>query len=746
MSNQRPTTHTPPPTREASRGIGTRGLVVFYITNLVGAGVLVVPGLAARTAGPASFLAWAALALLSFPVARLFAHASARHPDCGGIGAVIKIGLGRRAGETASLLLVAVFVLFNPVMGMASASYACDLFGLPAACTMPAAAAFMLLSVGFCFARLGTAARVQGAALIALLAGLGVAVALAIPSMSTARLTPIAPHGWLAVGSALPIVFLSFIGWESVSAMAEEVRDPRRSFPRAIRISVPIVAIIYLTIVAAFLASPHPAGALVMPTLLGPAAGEHARALGDILALFVIGLCTNSLVMCGSRLVVAAARDGLLPIRIASRSGRTGAPAAALLALACAYLLTITAIAVFHLRESDAVSLTTAIFMILYLATAAGVLRERPDRTISAAALLTAAGAICMLAFTAWALPVAVLLTIALTLGVAAKHRGRPVIRPLRGGAIPRWAPVRRRAHQAERSDLTEADLEGQSVSPSTPTEATFPRGSYARPRGRGRLGVGALLLPTLRGGRRDVRRVRCRDGGRCWRAIRVLPAMDHPFRGLAESPLVPAGVACGIIGILSRLNKPLRGSSPTHAPVAPTGGSEIAADRAGGSGFVRVGLQARGVACVGQLRTALRGWEGINTAAIGGSTRPSPFGEERVPRLVRADTPFPIRRNSPLAAAELLRSVDSANRTTGSERAQLHACDRPRDHGPRPRSPRCPLCVGGGGCGGNLWWECLGSVGVKPGELLWGQLERVCGLGWRADDEPKLIGGGVVE
>lgn len=394
-------------THDASRKIGTSALVVFYITNLVGAGILIVPALADRIAGPASFLSWAVLAVLSFPIARLFAEISGRRPDCGGISAMIKIGLGSIAGKTASALLVVAFVLFNPVLGIASARYVCNLLGLSAGWTMPVAALCMLLSVAFCFARLGVAAKVQGVVLIALIAALTAAIVLLVPTMSAARLGPVAPHGWLAVGTALPVVFLSFIGWESVSAVAEEVREPRRAFRRAIRIAVPVVAMIYLTVVAAFLAAPHSATSLVMPTLLGPGAGEHARALADILALCVIGLCTNSLVLCGSRLVLSAAREGLLPQRLALRSARTGAPIAALLALAGAYVLMIAIIAALRLDQTDVVTLTTAIFMILYLATAVSVLRDRPDRATTVCACLTAACALVMLAFTGSALVLA---------------------------------------------------------------------------------------------------------------------------------------------------------------------------------------------------------------------------------------------------------------------------------------------------------------------------------------------------
>ena len=48
----------------------------LYVGALIGPGLLLVPALAARSAGPASILAWAALLVLSVPLAVTFAALS----------------------------------------------------------------------------------------------------------------------------------------------------------------------------------------------------------------------------------------------------------------------------------------------------------------------------------------------------------------------------------------------------------------------------------------------------------------------------------------------------------------------------------------------------------------------------------------------------------------------------------------------------------------------------------------------
>ncbi len=417
------------------RSIGPHGLVVFYVTSLVGAGILVVPGLAARRAGPASLVEWVALALASFPIALMFAEMSARRPDCAGIAALIRGGLGATAGDTASVSLVVAYVLSDSVLGIAASRHLCDLLGLDVSLVKPLAAGFMLLAGAFCLTSVATAMKLQGMVLIALLACLAGAVALAVPSMSAARFSPFAPHGWAPVGSAAPIVFFSFIGWENVSTVAEEVRDPGHSFHHAIRIAVPLVAILYLSVTAAFLAVPAADSMLVMPTLLRGSVGPAARAVGDVLGLAVIVLTTNAWVFGASRLVLATAREGLLPAALARRSARTGSPIWALFALVVAYLLVIVVLAALELDESYVIALTTAILLGLYLAAALATLRDRPTRAATFSGLATGAIAVSFLPFTGWALPLAALLAAAIHTGTrqrshqqhhAALRRERP--------------------------------------------------------------------------------------------------------------------------------------------------------------------------------------------------------------------------------------------------------------------------------------------------------------------------------
>ena len=69
----------------------------LYIGALIGPGLLLVPALAVQAAGGASIVAWAALIVLSAPLAITFAALGIRHPVAGGVSAYVRAGRRRDA-------------------------------------------------------------------------------------------------------------------------------------------------------------------------------------------------------------------------------------------------------------------------------------------------------------------------------------------------------------------------------------------------------------------------------------------------------------------------------------------------------------------------------------------------------------------------------------------------------------------------------------------------------------------------
>src|SRR5437763_13752598 len=70
----------------------------LYIGALLGPGLLLLPGLAAAEAGPASILAWLALLILSGLLAAVFSPLGTHNPSAGGVAGYGSALLAPRAG------------------------------------------------------------------------------------------------------------------------------------------------------------------------------------------------------------------------------------------------------------------------------------------------------------------------------------------------------------------------------------------------------------------------------------------------------------------------------------------------------------------------------------------------------------------------------------------------------------------------------------------------------------------------
>jgi amino acid efflux transporter len=381
--------------RELRRVLTTRDLAVYYLSSLVGAGVLVVPGIALEVAGPASLLAWLILSLASLPIALTFARFSARYPSAGGVSFLVRTAFGWRPGSAIGLFLLFLNLATNPILGLAAARYLAALFGWEGqGAILLAGLAVMSLGVLTNMLGIRVASRVQFALVVSLVVGLVTVAAVSAPAADLDRLTPFAPNGWWAVGAAIVVCFFSFFGWENVAHAAEEVRDPEKSYPRAALVAASGLGLLYCTL-ALMLALVVPVDAAtdknaVLSAMLEFSHGETAARIGAALAVALLVITTNAWVLGASRLLFAMSRDGAVPRRLSRVSGRNGAPLAALAVAWVCYGIDFLVLRVIGGDESSLVPFTAASILVVYVATfLAGLrlFRDRRTRVLCAVAL-----------------------------------------------------------------------------------------------------------------------------------------------------------------------------------------------------------------------------------------------------------------------------------------------------------------------------------------------------------------------
>src|SRR5512133_122639 len=111
------------PTGDLQKTITLRHAIALYVSSVLGSGVLVLPGLAAQIAGPASIIAWLALSLVSYPFAFTFGSLSARNPQSGGIYSFAKESFGLHISSISAWLIALWYITGAPAVTMIASSY-----------------------------------------------------------------------------------------------------------------------------------------------------------------------------------------------------------------------------------------------------------------------------------------------------------------------------------------------------------------------------------------------------------------------------------------------------------------------------------------------------------------------------------------------------------------------------------------------------------------------------------------------
>nr|WP_237550146.1 APC family permease [Streptomyces sp. SID1034] len=326
------------------------------------------------TAGPLSLLAWGILIAYSYPFALVFAKLSTLHPTSKGVAQFVEVAFGRRAGRVAALYLLMTLLAANPVLGLIAGRYLLAALA-PGASNRASLAAGALVILG-CIALnllgLKVSGRVQLGVLAVVVGVLCAVITLALPQGGTANLGPFAPHGWSALGDCLLICFFGFIGWENAAPVAEEVRDPARTFPRGILWAVCVVGVLYFAM-ALTVALTLPADQSAQEQLTGftrllrLATGADHSTLGYLVAAVLLVLTTNAWCLGTSRVVFALAREGIVPRGLSRVSPRTGTPSRAVLALVPGYSLTLGLLVATDSNESVLIKASSAAYLLVFL-------------------------------------------------------------------------------------------------------------------------------------------------------------------------------------------------------------------------------------------------------------------------------------------------------------------------------------------------------------------------------------------
>lgn len=379
---------TPPtadaePTTRLARAVGGPLLFLFILGDVLGAGVYALVG---ELAGEAGGMVWVPLLValgMALLTASSYAELVTKYPRAGGSAVYAQ----RAYGRPWLSFLVGFCMLAAGVTSAAglSLAFAGDYLGtfldVPA---IPTALVFLLL-VAALNARgikeslranvVMTAIELSGLLLVVVLG----AVVLGRGDGEVARLTELPEGTGIAaatLGGAL-IAFYSFVGFETSANLAEEVRDVRRVYPRALFGALLTAGVVYLLVglVAPAVVAPADLQASSGPLLeVVEAAGGVPLEVFAAVALVAVANGALLTMIMASRLAYGMAEEGLLPQALGRVLPQRRTPVVAIVVTtAVAMVLTLTGSLV------DLASTVVLLLLFVFLSTNVAVLVLRRD-------------------------------------------------------------------------------------------------------------------------------------------------------------------------------------------------------------------------------------------------------------------------------------------------------------------------------------------------------------------------------
>ncbi len=321
---------------ELKRSISLPLLTFYGIGTILGAGIYVLVGKVAGSAGMHAPVAFLVASLLAAFSAFSYAELASRFPLSAGEAVYVQQGLGRRHLS----LLVGLFIVTMGTVSCATmihgfVGYLGVFFDLP---RLPVMVAMVLVLGAVAVWGIGESVWLASAITVIELFGLLLVLWVSrgvwddLPAHAPQLMPGWDGSAWLGVLLGAFLAFYAFIGFEDIVNVAEEVRGAPRNVPRAVLLALVTTTVLYLAVATASVLAVSPAALSASDAPLAlvyeRATGQAPMAIAVISLFSVINGALIQLIM-GSRVLYGLSSQGWLPRILARVSPRTRTPVVA---------------------------------------------------------------------------------------------------------------------------------------------------------------------------------------------------------------------------------------------------------------------------------------------------------------------------------------------------------------------------------------------------------------------------------
>jgi APA family basic amino acid/polyamine antiporter len=324
---------------ELERNLGFLEAMTLGGGTMIGAGIFILPGLAAEGAGPASAVSFVIAGFVALLAALSLAELATGMPVAGGSYHYVNRALGGLFGSIVGwgmwtgLMFASAFYMIG--FGQYIVAPLPFLDGRALIVLLGLVGLGLITAINFYGTEESSGAQniMIGAELVVVL----IYVALGVFFIEPGNLENFAPTGVSGVVATTGTVFVTYLGFEIIATVAGEIKQPGRLIPLTMVLSVVSVTLLYAAIMiistgvvpyAELGGSLVPVSDVAAITMFG-AAGVAAVTVAAAVAAIS---SSNSSILAASRVIFAMGRDGLMSDRLNVTHSRFSTPHRAIMA------------------------------------------------------------------------------------------------------------------------------------------------------------------------------------------------------------------------------------------------------------------------------------------------------------------------------------------------------------------------------------------------------------------------------
>ncbi len=326
-----------------ARTLRVRDFLGLGVGTIVSASIFTLPGeVAAQHTGPAVVISFIIAAVVAGLVAFAYAEMSAAMPFAGSAYSWINVIFGEFFGWIAGWALLAEYFIALAFVGSGlSANFRALIaqFGvkLPNALSntfgnnggiVDLVSVIVIIAVALLIAQgVSGAARVENLLVILKVFAILLFVVVGAFAIKKANFVPFIPKyrmtangafgGWQGIYSGVSMIFLSYIGFDSIAANSAEAINPQKTMPRGILGSLLIAVVLFVAVSLVLIGvMPYMKYAnSAEPVGMALRAINHPYVAVVVQTIAVVGMFTAliGMTLAGSRLIYSFGRDGMLP-------------------------------------------------------------------------------------------------------------------------------------------------------------------------------------------------------------------------------------------------------------------------------------------------------------------------------------------------------------------------------------------------------------------------------------------------